>query len=108
MLPKLEQFTMYEHGGSVNDLFEFSFALHKHSFPVLSHINLEMDFPVVTAFLAESKLIERISTITITTNHAKPRKIHDFLHLCARRGQSLLDIMAQVLSTSFIHIILDF
>ncbi|KIJ27887.1 hypothetical protein M422DRAFT_784719 [Sphaerobolus stellatus SS14] len=54
-LPRLEQFDWdYDRGeGALEDLVGFSIPLQDHSFPALSRIKMELDFPVVQTFLGQ-------------------------------------------------------
>ncbi|KIJ35607.1 hypothetical protein M422DRAFT_34625 [Sphaerobolus stellatus SS14] len=92
-LPHLERFNWrYDRGGGGPvDLVGFSATLQgQDSFSALSHFSLELDFSVVRTFLDQSTVLERLSSLDITTiNRAPPLEIHQFLQMCAERSMSL-------------------
>ncbi|KIJ38254.1 hypothetical protein M422DRAFT_781500 [Sphaerobolus stellatus SS14] len=94
-LPRLEQFDWdYDRGeGALEDLVGFSIPLQDHSFPTLSRIKMELDFPVVQTCLGQFTLLDQLVSIDVTTiNRAHSVEIHDFLRLCATRGRSLTEL----------------
>ncbi|KIJ37207.1 hypothetical protein M422DRAFT_260371 [Sphaerobolus stellatus SS14] len=96
-LPRLETFKhdwgFFGGGGNIDDLREFSVTLQSHSFPALTQMSMELDFPLVKRFLAESAFFERLVSLEIITiNRARPKEIQALLELCGRRGRSLTKI----------------
>ncbi|KIJ46227.1 hypothetical protein M422DRAFT_250267 [Sphaerobolus stellatus SS14] len=95
-LPSLEAFdwSCYNGEGTVQDVFPFSPSNtlgRTEGFPALSHMCLEIDFPLARSFLSQSRLLERISSIDICTiNRATPMEIYQFLQMCAESVVSSL------------------
>ncbi|KIJ35074.1 hypothetical protein M422DRAFT_262633 [Sphaerobolus stellatus SS14] len=93
-LPHLEQFDWNSTGvGALQDIIGFSVNLRDNSFPVLSRMEMEIDFPTVQAFLGQSTVLGQLVSIDIKTiNRAHPEHIHEFLQLCASKGRALSKI----------------
>ncbi|KIJ49992.1 hypothetical protein M422DRAFT_777289 [Sphaerobolus stellatus SS14] len=95
-LPKLERFDWsWDRGdGSPQDLSGFSTTLQGNdSFPSLARMSLELDFPVVQTFFEQSTVLERISSLGITTiKRAPPLEIRQFLQMCAEKATYLMSL----------------
>ncbi|KIJ53039.1 hypothetical protein M422DRAFT_25920, partial [Sphaerobolus stellatus SS14] len=77
-------------GGDVIDVVGFYVPLQNHSFPVLSKISMELDFPVLQKFLADSAFLEQLGYLGVRTIHrARPNDIRDLFQVLAKRGKSL-------------------
>ncbi|KIJ22927.1 hypothetical protein M422DRAFT_276589 [Sphaerobolus stellatus SS14] len=69
-LPHLERIDYvwdFEAGGELVDLLGFSVTPQSHSFPTLSSFSMELDFPIMRKFLAESSFLERLLGSSLTS-----------------------------------------